>query len=292
MKKFLVVVAALACLTSVASAGPNAGGTIYAQDANLVYTTDITNYCGLGTAPGACPDGVDTQINAGGVNVVWKVFCAFRQGTEPRLKAVAFGVSYDDSNILVNAFGACAEFELAGAGWPGNNTGTSIVWTTTQMGLVTEAYWFAGYNYYGPGLFSLIGNPDQGGNFADDAVPAILDPIAGYGTIGFDTAGVPACPEAPPQEGACCFSDGTCAILTPADCSTQGGAFFGGACDPNPCPPPPTGACCVGTVCTITTALDCQGTWQGAGTTCEPNPCEEPPVPVEVTTWGQIKAKY
>jgi hypothetical protein len=44
-------------------------------------------------------------------------------------------------------------------------------------------------------------------------------------------------------------------------------------------PPPadPTGACCVSTTCTITTAEACAGTWQGADTACSPNPCVSPP---------------
>ncbi len=34
-----------------------------------------------------------------------------------------------------------------------------------------------------------------------------------------------------------------------------------------------TGACCIGTDCTITTEADCEGDWQGPGTVCDPNPC-------------------
>lgn len=55
------------------------------------------------------------------------------------------------------------------------------------------------------------------------------------------------------------------------------------------CPGPPEGACCIGTVCTITTQDGCQGNWLGAGTTCNPNPCA---TPVEESSWGQIKATY
>jgi hypothetical protein len=62
------------------------------------------------------------------------------------------------------------------------------------------------------------------------------------------------CPQ-PPPVGACCFVDGTCQVLTEADC------------------------------------LALQGAWQGAGTDCDPNDCP-PPVPVERTTWGQIKRQY
>jgi hypothetical protein len=56
------------------------------------------------------------------------------------------------------------------------------------------------------------------------------------------------------------------------------------------CPGPPEGACCIDTVCVITTEAGCQGTWQGAGTDCDPNPCV--PVPVEESSWGHIKANY
>ncbi len=289
MKKFLVVVAALACLGTVANAGPNAGGTIFVQDANLAYTTDIANYCGLGTAPATCI-GADARIDAM-TNVVWKVYAAFPENSTPRLKAITFGVNYDDSNIIVSAYGSCADqLELPGPGWPGPNTGTSAVWMNTQTALITEVYWFGGYNYGAGGLFTLIGNPDQGGSFADDSVPSILDPIAAYGSLGFGTDGAPACPEIPPPPGACCFSDGTCAMLLPADCTAQGGNPVGGNCDPNPCPPPPLGACCIGPDCTITTQVDCQGTWQGPDTTCDPNPCGG--TPTETKTWGQIKNSY
>ncbi len=114
--------------------------------------------------------------------------------------------------------------------------------------------------------------------------------------------------------GACCLPDGTCEEVTPGQCLFDGGTFVGGLCvdtdctgaccdedgsctettldgcsgtfqgygtdcDPNPCPtpPPPTGACCVGTDCSITTEDDCTGmggTYQGDDTTCDPNPCE------------------
>lgn len=39
---------------------------------------------------------------------------------------------------------------------------------------------------------------------------------------------------------------------------------------------PPSGACCIGEACTITTQADCTGTWKGADTVCDPNPCLTP----------------
>lgn len=82
--------------------------------------------------------------------------------------------------------------------------------------------------------------------------------------------------------GACCFTNGTCQLLTAADCANQGGVYQGDGvgCVPNPCPPP-TGACCFANgSCQVLTATDCStngGTYQGDATTCTPNPCPQPP---------------
>lgn len=50
---------------------------------------------------------------------------------------------------------------------------------------------------------------------------------------------------------------------------------------PNAGCPDPSGACCVGEVCTIVTQFECEitmgGVYQGDGTSCDPNPCVELP---------------
>ena len=76
--------------------------------------------------------------------------------------------------------------------------------------------------------------------------------------------------------GACCAEDGSCTLTTEEECA---GTFegYGSDCDPNPCPPPGTGACCVDGVCSIHSAIDCAGiggNYQGDDTDCDPNPCE------------------
>ena len=83
-----------------------------------------------------------------------------------------------------------------------------------------------------------------------------------------------------------------------ADCVAQGGSYLGdgSSCDPNPCPPAGTGACCIGgSVCVTLTSRDCgeaSGTYLGDGQPCsDPNPCQ-PPVPTEETSWGALKARY
>jgi hypothetical protein len=85
----------------------------------------------------------------------------------------------------------------------------------------------------------------------------------------------------PPPQGACCFADGRCELLTADECSLGGGEYQGDStgCDPNPCPPP-LGACCFPDgVCELLTADECSvsgGDYQGDLTSCDPNPCPQP----------------
>jgi len=82
----------------------------------------------------------------------------------------------------------------------------------------------------------------------------------------------------PASGGACCFTDGSCLILTQGDCLSQSGGYQGNGttCTPNPCPQP-TGACCFSDgSCQELDAADCtsqSGVFQGAATSCTPNPC-------------------
>jgi len=289
MKKFLMAVAALVCMGGVAFAGPNAGGTIIAHDANLQYTTDILDYCGLGTPLSVC-EGADVNLaSSGGTQWVWKVYAAFIPGSSPRLKGMTFGITYPGAIALVQGgLGPCigdpnnGAAEFPGAGWPGTGTGTSLVFQFTQTSELVECYWFAGYDYYGaPALFELGPHPDPvlGGNFADDSVPAIQDPITCFGTLGFNMDGLACCPDTDP-EGACCVNE-VCSITTELNCpgDWQGA---GTDCDPDPCiPPPDRGACCFGVECVVLEEIPCTdqgGEWQGPNTVCEPNPCEQPPM--------------
>jgi len=301
---------------SIASAGPNAWGGIQVHDAGLAYTTDLPSYCGLGNMPGQCQD-LDARLDGSDPEhiQVWKVFATFPEGSSPRLKGMTFGVGYTDGLVLA-AWGPCigdpnqGAVELPGGGWPGPDTGTSIVFQYTQTSLLIECYWFAGYNYGAPQpqRFWLGEHPDPvlGGMFGDDSVPALLDPIFGYGQLGFERDGLVPCP---PSVGACCFPDGHCEWIPDGDCPT-GDWREGVLCDPNPCPQPLgaccdpsgacayvaqpdcptgdwregvpcdpnpcpilTGACCVETACHVTLQEDCGGMWLGAGTDCDPNPC-------------------
>jgi hypothetical protein len=59
------------------------------------------------------------------------------------------------------------------------------------------------------------------------------------------------------------------------------------------CPVTPTGACCVGEVCSITTEEECvalDGVYQGDGVDCAPNTCSN--TPSHDASWGEVKSLY
>lgn len=104
--------------------------------------------------------------------------------------------------------------------------------------------------------------------------------------LGLTVYGIPA------ATGACCAASGECSITTAGECFGQ---YYGDntTCDPNPCPQPAHGACCLGIDCLDATPADCQsygGEYKGDGTVCDPNPCLV--IPTEKMTFGGVKAKY
>jgi hypothetical protein len=279
---------------SAALAGPNAGGTlVLALSEGTVYTTDVPSYCGSTTAS-SCDDVVATS-NVTDDNSVLNVLAAFPP-PGGRLAGITWGILYDEANVFLNAFGSCGDFEIADPDWPADGSGTAVTWGTAETGQLIEVYWFAGYGYAGFSL-ALAPHPTQGGNFADDSIPAESDPIAGFGRFGWGIPGSTPCPSTQPQTEACCFPDGHCQDLLPQDCIAQGGIpqGQGTACAGIQCPPPPPqGACCVDGVCIITTRTGCDaqgGVYQGDGTDCgPPDPCQ--PTPVKDSTWGSLKSNY
>ncbi len=187
-------------------------------------------------------------------------------------------MNYTDGVTLVG-LGPCGDFELATGAWPASGEGTAVTWNVAQTSFLTDVYWFAGYNYYAPtpASFGVGPHPTQGGFFADDSVPAILDPIQWFGSLGFDQpGGTSNCFDDLPR-GACCLPNGTCGIMSADDCANQGGQYQGDGtiCDPNNCVA--VGACCLpdGT-CVIEFISDCGfdgGTFLGPDTACDPGLC-------------------
>jgi hypothetical protein len=193
----------LFAVSSLVLAGPNAGGVINVHDANCSYTRDNSTYCGLGQDPGDC-DGIDVDLEGSSLGDprVWKLYACFPPGSSPRLKALSFGIHYPQGEIAIVAHGECIGDPNNGTGphdppnWPRSDSGTWVVFVETQTTLLTEFYWFAGYSYHGnPALFQARDNPDPvlGGQFADDSIPAQLDSIACYGSMGFDSEGEACC---------------------------------------------------------------------------------------------------
>ncbi|MBY0261624.1 MAG: metallophosphoesterase [Phycisphaerales bacterium] len=87
--------------------------------------------------------------------------------------------------------------------------------------------------------------------------------------------------------GKCCSpATGACALTTTGACAAGSTFTPGGVCDPNTCPPPPTGTCCAVTgSCTSTTQIDCAaGSVWTVGNTCAANPC--PVLSVSLTSAG------
>jgi hypothetical protein len=85
-------------------------------------------------------------------------------------------------------------------------------------------------------------------------------------------------------------------VATAVNCAPPLVWTLDGTCDPNLCPPPPAQGACCNTItgsCTVTTELVCVAplVWRGAGVPCNAQSCS-PVIPVERSSWGQIKNLY
>jgi len=291
MERILTAVAVLACFSTLAVAGPNAGGTLIIVTDGLIYCADDEPYCGSGSIQD-CRDGV-TRVDGASLNpVVLNVLAAFHESTSPRLSGVTFGIAYNSAEVFIAALFSCGDFELPDGDWPVSGTGTAVTWNAAQTGQINDVYWIAAYNYYGnPNQLGLIPHPSQGASFADDSIPPEIDPIAGLGAFGFDTEGDLPCTE-PDLLGACCDIDrGDCTVTAEFEC--VGDWLLGQSCEPNPCPEPPLGACCdPGTGgCSMRTQAECED----LGREWHAEPCDETPcvgTPVIESTWGEVKTRY
>jgi hypothetical protein len=301
MKKLLTAVAILACMGTLAVAGPNEGGTIFVHySADAVYPGPDPVF-----VPGGLNSLADVNTQApgdasGDAPILWFAYAAFNGCAQPRVAVVSFGCEFNaDLTGLMWWATEPGASELryepqSGEGifWPYPGTGTLLGFASAHTALIDEIYCFAGYGPEGE-TFGLGPNPDpvQGGVFADDGSPSVLDPIAGFGTMGFGVPGIPALPvEQGP--GACCFCDGHCEFVCQSVCD---GTFLGEGitCYPNPCPGCVMGACCFMDLhCEVLTQEACvtaNGTYMGDFVPCTPGVCD---TPVERSTWGQIKNIY
>ncbi len=293
---FLAILVVLGTASLPALAGPNESGVIVVHNTGIEWSTDlplppvspapacadIVNEIPMGAAPG--------DISAA---LVWKVYAAFPPSSSPRLKGCGWGIGLTSDGagrIVIQGNDAPAPevFYITTAGWPGDSTYIGMSFTdSARVDTVNELFWFGGYAYAGaagePQTFCVIPHSGEANRFfVDDAVPQNVDPIAGYGCLGFGQPGDTPCPPGL-VTGACCLPNGDCTMVAEPGCETAGGSFFGGDCAPGLCPPPAIqSACCVDYVCSLETPETCAahgGTYYGDGTVCTPSPCPPPPPP-------------
>ncbi len=212
---WIVCASLLVGTAGIADAGPNVRGFLtFHTDDSVIYTSDDEPYCmpsGLD-----CPVDFDYTDNGGGYEyedqcqasllninptsglgiapaVGW-VIAAFlpnnsQDMAEPRLTGVTFGMSWSGNDLTIVSHGGCGDFQLDEPSWPDTPfSGTAVTWSSAKTTQATSVYWIAAYSYYGPLEVELIAHPTQGGKFADDSVPAVLDDIEEYGTLGLNGA--------------------------------------------------------------------------------------------------------
>ncbi len=293
MRTTLLALIALILGASVAQADPSnlAYGTLFAHHVpELPYSSDpppgTGDWCQEYElyAVYATQD-VNARIDVTGyAPVVWYVLAAW-YGEDKEWCGTEFGLGdfYGPAFSFAEAFPCFPDegLEIPTANWPGPLEGTAFV-TTTQswFGNWVPVYFFGGYayDYYGAQVIPIAEDPPTGfvgfGNCM--APPQQFDVAPGQlGKLGINTDGYVPGMILPPIPEACCFPDGHCELLGEVDCIDSGGVFYGGPCDPNPCPQP-EGACCVIGNCSILTQEECAlvgGEWLGMGTSCDPNPC-------------------
>ena len=183
---------------SIARAGSNAGGTLILHaNRSIAYTSDSKAYAGRSDLA-ACSLAVVTAPANPSIPTLFYAMAAFPPASSPRLMGITFGIRYDYTRFALLGEGPCGDVEIHGRGWPKTGTGTSVAWKKPRTSSLTEVYWFAGYTYTlnDTTQFAVTPHPEQGpeGDFGDDALPSRLDPIAGYGKLGFGMPGYLPCP--------------------------------------------------------------------------------------------------
>ena len=177
------------------------------------------------------------------VALIWAI-AAFPPESCPAVAGVQFGLSWPVTGPQPGFldWNNCGDFEISTDEWPSELLqGTAVTWYTPVRRTGFPVYWFAAYSYYGPVEIAADDFPigQDGLLFADDQVPAQLDPVPvdHRGSVGLNgaTGWNPYIVSTP--VGACCADDGTCAQITEDECQSVGGQYVGdGApCEPNPC---------------------------------------------------------
>lgn len=275
-------------------AGPNGEGSLIIHaNPSLNYTIDQA-WCGradISRAERAIVD-VDPSDSDHTRKYIWFVLAVFPTYASPKVAGLTFGVDYD-SQVTIEAVGICgASFELASSNpkWPESGSGTALQWNEVQRDRVFEVYWFAGYGYT-ESTFRVTEHPFSTTGFADDSIPAEIDPIEGYGTLGFGIAGHNPYLAFLPT-GACCNTTGVCTTTIRDLCEDAGKTYFGDYTD---CPVNSSeqcrGPCCIDGQCNPGyTPRECDragGEWKDFYRDCGRTAC----IPTR-TSFGTLKSIY
>lgn len=200
MRAILLSSVSLMLFALPAKAGPNAGGVLLLHaNEGLVWSVG-NDYCGLAGLQSCSL--ADVRVDAPSAVIIY-LLAAFPPATNPRLAGMTVGIGYDASSIFVEHWQTCADFELptGNPAWPAPNSGNAMTWHEANTTHVVEAGWFVAYSYTeDPAILAIIDHPQGGTIFADDDVPSILDEVADFGTLGFNTDGHSPCPPGAPWD--------------------------------------------------------------------------------------------
>jgi hypothetical protein len=183
-----------------AHAGPNAAGTLVVHEVGPNPTCDPY----VGSPVPTCAE-VDNNLNLNSSCPTWKVYAAFPTHSQPRLASVSFGVDCTQTGYLF--FHATP---TPGAGvsvvttpdWPYAGSGITMTFDPPRSAPMNEllCFIFASYGYDDPQsgqIWGTVPHPILPSVFLDDSVPPLEDPIAAYGTLGFNVEGYTPCPQTP-----------------------------------------------------------------------------------------------
>jgi hypothetical protein len=283
MRKFLLVLGIMALICSPAMAGKNAGGAMVVHtDDSITYTFFAPpDYCAIFPYTGDLCTELNPTSNFVDPNfllgaLVYYV-AAFPEGSAPGVTVVFFGHDHNFALGFISGWSLCGppnSLEIPDANWPNDPiAGNSVAFGSPVAGdLVFPFYWLGVYGDVGNFIGPRINQTGGYAGFVSDDNPGVLDECFRFGTMRWlPEEGFNDCPTGPEPE-ACCFDDGTCELYLPADCDAAGGVFFGGPCDPNPCPPP-LGACCLENGdCLYVEQAQCPSDDWRIFVVCDPNP--------------------
>ena len=123
---------------SIASAGPNRGGTLLLHsNPELDFSCQPGVFCNQ-TGLALCEDAVTRDDGHACVPIA--VLAAFHVSTAPRLTGVTFGWTYDPTVVSITEPTPCGDLQLTTDDWPAPSSGTAVTWLTAQTTHLIPVY--------------------------------------------------------------------------------------------------------------------------------------------------------